>query len=237
MTGAEIQADAAGENDANGKEPHSLWTVSAGGYSATADAFALSPLVNSYQDEQDIWFLSMVGPQTSVKAIWATLLNTPPGPAHLTPGAEGLALEEGYRRCMTPQTSRKTWTTRIAKLANGMGYHVMTYTRLAEYNFDRGDFLLLTQEEQEAPGLHHRFLDRRSSLPLHRSWAEWLWARGLENGEIEPLECLGIHAWRCVPDTALLQEDLGEAVRTGLIGIEEDSGEKPEGEEEAGKEA
>ena len=178
MTGAEIQVDDAGENDANGKKPHRLWTVSAGGYSATADAFALSPLVHSYQDEQDIWFLSMVGPQTSVKAIWATLLNTPPGPAHLTPGAEGLALEEGYRRCMTPHTSRKTWTTRSTKLANGMGYHLMTYTRMAEYNFDREDFLLIAQEEQEAPGLHHRFLDRRSSLPLHRSWAEWLWARG-----------------------------------------------------------
>ena len=51
----------------------------------------------------------------------------------------------------------------------------------------------------EAPGLHHRFLDRRSPLPLHRNWADWLWHRGLTEGEIVPLQSAGIAAYRCNP--------------------------------------
>ena len=204
------------ENPVEETKPPRLWTISAGGFNATADAFATIPRDSDLQDH-DIWFLSMVGPQTAVKAIWAALLNTPPGAAYLTPGAEGLALEEEYRRCWAPQISQGTWTTPIAKMAQGMGYHAMVYTRMAEHSFERADFLLLAQDEADAPNLHHRFLDRRTSLPLHYSWAEWLWERGIKNEEIIPMECLGIHAWRCIPNEAKLQKDLSEAIRYGRI--------------------
>ena len=60
-----------------------LFTINAGGYSATADAFARDP------DTGGLWFLSMVGPQTALKAIWATLLKQPPEAAHLIRGVEG----------------------------------------------------------------------------------------------------------------------------------------------------
>ncbi len=194
-----------------------LWTVSAGGFSATADAFATIPRGNSDILDHDIWFLSMVGPQTAVKAVWAALLNSPPAAAYLTPGAEGLALEEGYRRCWIPEISVGTWTTRITRMAQGMGYHAMVYTRMAEHSFEQVDFLLVAQEEADAPSLHHRFLDRRISLPLHYSWAGWLWERGIAKGETTPLECNGIHAWRCIPNEAQLGKDLSEAIRYGQI--------------------
>ena len=58
---------------------------------------------------------------------------------------------------------------------------------MAEYAFERDTFLLLAPGEDEAPALHQRFLDRRSPLPLHRAWAEWLWRRGLARREIVPL--------------------------------------------------
>ena len=191
----------------------SLWTVSAGGFTATADAFATIPRDRGDILDHDIWFLSMVGPQTAVKAIWAALLNSPAGPAHLTPGTEGLALDEGYRRCWIPQISVGTWTTRIVKMSHGMGYHAMVYTHMAEHSFEGVDFLLLAQDEADAPNMHHRFLDRRISLPMHHSWAGWLWERGIEQKEITPLECNGIHAWRCIPNEAKLRQDLSEAVR------------------------
>ena len=219
-----------GKDDRTGeREGPELWTISAGGYSATVDAFAtMSPVGGGNPGaEHDLWFLSMVGPQTSVKAVWATLLNNPPGIAHLTPGAEGLALEGGYRQCRIPYVSQGTWTTKITRMANGMGYHAMVYTHMAEHGFDREDFLLLAQEEGKAPRLHLQFLDRRISLPLHHSWDGWAWERGLEKREIVPLDCLGIHAWRCVPNTALLQRDLGQAIREGMIGVPADA---PEGE-------
>ncbi|MCY3696648.1 MAG: hypothetical protein OXG86_05775, partial [Chloroflexi bacterium] len=47
-----------------------LYTITAGGFSATCDAFAADP------EENQLWFCSMVGAQTSLKAIWAALLNS-----------------------------------------------------------------------------------------------------------------------------------------------------------------
>ena len=77
-----------------------LHTISAAGFSATVDAFA--------RDDRDrtLWFLSMVGSQTALKAIWAALLKQPPEAAHLMRGADGTALSGGYQRCMIPPHGR-----------------------------------------------------------------------------------------------------------------------------------
>ena len=163
-----------------GPDPENLYTVSAGGFSATADAFARDP------DNRELWFLSMVGSQTALKAIWASLLKQPPEPAHLIRGVDGGELTGDYLRCSVPYQTIGTWTTKISRLPVTGGWHAMAYTRLAEFAFEREDFLLLARSEGEAPTLHHRFLDRRSPLPLHRSWGQWLWRRGLRNGESNP---------------------------------------------------
>ncbi len=191
--------------------PDDLYTISAGGFSATADAFARDP------DSEGIWFLSMVGAQSALKAIWAALLKRPPESAHLLAGADGLALSGGFHRCEVPHETIGTWTTKIARLPVSGGWHAMVYTRMAEYAFERDAFLLLAPGEAEAPALHHRFLDRRSPLPLHRNWAEWLWRRGLAKGEISPLQSSGVRAWRCTPDAEALREDLSVAVGSGLL--------------------
>ena len=205
--------------------PDDLYTISAGGFSATADAFARDP------DSGGLWFLSMVGSQTALKAIWAALLKRPPESAHLLAGTDGLALSGGFHRCEVPGETVGTWTTKIARLPVSGGWHGMVYTRMAEYAFERDTFLLLAPGEAEAPALHHRFLDRRSPLPLHRSWAEWLWRRGLAKGEVSPLQAAGIHAWRCTPDAEALREDLSVAVGSGLLTLprEASTNERTEG--------
>ncbi len=205
--------------------PDDLYTVSAGGFSATADAFARDP------DSGGLWFLSMVGSQTALKAIWAALLKRPPESAHLLAGTDGLALSGGFHRCEVPAETVGTWTTKIARLPVSGGYHALVYTRMAEYAFERDAFLLLAPGEAEGPALHHRFLDRRSPLPLHRSWAEWLWRRGLAKGEISPLQSAGVHAWRCTPDAEVLREDLSVAVGSGLLTLprERSTNERSEG--------
>ena len=167
-------------------DPRELYTVSAGGFSATADAFARDP------DSEGLWFLSMVGSQSAVKAIWAALLKQPPDAAHLLAGTDGMALSGGFHSCAIPHETVGTWTTKIARLPVSGGWHALVYTRMAEYAFEREGFLLLAPGEEEAPALHQRFLDRRSPLPLHRSWAEWLWRRGLARREIVPLQSAGI---------------------------------------------
>ena len=191
--------------------PEDLYTVSAAGFSATADAFARDP------ETRELWFLSMVGPQTALKAIWASLLKQPPEAAHLIRGADGGELTGSYLRCSIPHHTIGTWTAKIARLPTTGGWHAMVYTRLAEFSFERDDFLLLARSGEEAPGLHHRFLDRRSPLPLHRSWAPWLWRRGLRNGEIVPLQTSGISAWVCSPNSERLREDLSAAVASGRL--------------------
>ena len=191
--------------------PEDLWTVSAVGFSATVDAFARDP------ESHGLWFLSMVGSQTALKAIWAALLKQPPELTHLARGADGTALSGGYQRCIIPQATVGTWTTKIIRLPATGGYHALVYTKLAQYSLESDSFLLLTGSEADAPALHHRFLDRRSPLPLHRSWADWLWERGIATGEIVRLESTGIAAYRCHPNGDRLRADLSEAVSSGEV--------------------
>ena len=49
-----------------------LFTVNAAGYSATSDAFARDP------DTEGLWFLSMVGPQTSPQGHLGLLAQAAP---------------------------------------------------------------------------------------------------------------------------------------------------------------
>ena len=112
-------------------DPEDLFTISAGGFSATVDAFA--------RDErtEGLWFVSMVGSQTALKAIWASLLKQPPDTAHIIRGADGMALHGGYERCIIPYETIGTWTTKIARLPVSGGWHALVYTKTAEYGYEK----------------------------------------------------------------------------------------------------
>ena len=120
-----------------------------------------------------------------------------------------------HQRCQIPYDTIGTWTTKIARLPVSGGWHALVFTKTAEFSYEKDSFLLLAQSEEEAPALHHRFLDKRSPLPLHGSWAGWLWERGLNEGEIVPLQSVGISAYRCSPKADRLREDLSDAVASG----------------------
>ena len=199
-------------------DPEDLFTISAGGFSATVDAFARD------EDAETLWFVSMVGSQTALKAIWASLLKQPPDVAHIIRGADGMALHGGYQVCRIPHETLGTWTTKIARLPASGGWHALVYTKQAEYAFEKDSFLLLAQSAEEAPALHHRFLDKRSPLPLHGSWAEWLWERGLREEEIAPLQSVGVSAYRCSPKAGKLREDLSKAVAWGRLTLPTEEG-------------
>ena len=127
-------------------DPEDLYTISAGGFSATADAFARDPHSNG------LWFVSMVGSQTALKAIWASLLKQPPDAAHLIKGADGMALSGGYERCGIPYGTVGTWTTKIAKLPVSGGWHALVYTKMAQYASEHDTFLLLARRKARPPG-------------------------------------------------------------------------------------
>ena len=108
-------------------DPEALFTISAGGFSATADAFARD------EGAETLWFLSMVGSQTALKAIWVCLLKQPPDTAHLIRGVEGMALSDGYQRCVVPYQTIGTWATKLSRLPTSGGWHALVYTRLSEH--------------------------------------------------------------------------------------------------------
>jgi hypothetical protein len=182
-----------------------LHTIRAAGFSAAVDAFA--------QDGEQLWFISMLGSQQSVRALWARLVKGET--AYLSEDDLGSGASERW----LAREAWGTWRFHGARLTASAAYHGMLVPDLAAYACERQDSLLLARDEDEAPALHYRFLNRRVDLPLHPSWAEWLWDRGLGLGETEALHSVGIHAYRCRPDVGQLEEDISGAFRRGRLDV------------------
>ena len=132
-----------------------------------------------------------------------------------------LPVPGNYRRCVVPHLTQGTWTTNITRLPTSRGWHAMVYTKMAEYNFERSSFLLIHRAEDDLYKLHYRFLDKRISLPIHHSWARWLWKRAIDCEEAVRLEAHGIAAFWCNPDEDELRLDLAAAVSSGELEITE----------------
>ena len=198
-------------------KPEDLYSITANGFSATVDAFALD------EDAGDLWFVSMISSQTAVRAIAAALLKQPPDIAYICEGADGTPMGLNSHSCRVPPQTVGSWTTKTVKLPSSGAYHNLTYTKQAEFNNPLMTFLLLAQTEDMAPQLHHKFLDKRSPLPLHHEWQDWLWERGLEAKEIRPLLSIGVAAYRCTPFNRTLRRAIKEAVVSGELTITEEA--------------
>jgi hypothetical protein len=178
--------------------------IRAEGFSAWVDACA--------QKAGEIWLLSMLGNQQSVRAIWARLVK----------GEVAYLAEDEHAsgsQCWLAREAWGTWRFFKGRLPSGSAIHGMLVPELASYAAEKRDFLLLPRNEAEAPSLHYRFLNRRLDLPLHLSWASWLWDRGLDTEEAEPLEAFGVAAYRCQPNPESLREDLTAALRRGILTV------------------
>ncbi|MBE7518412.1 MAG: hypothetical protein HS107_04115 [Thermoflexaceae bacterium] len=181
-----------------------LLTIRAGGFTATVDGCA--------RGGSELWFLSMLGHQQAVRAIWARLVKGEAGFLSST--------ELGGEPTPLAREAWGTWRFTGMRLPSGSAYHGMLIPEIAAYATDRLDFLLLVREQGDAAPLHFRFLARRLDLPLHPSWAEWLWRRGLENEEVQQLESAGLQAFHCRPDPEALRADISDAVRRRSLVVE-----------------
>jgi hypothetical protein len=104
-------------------------------------------------------------------------------------------------------------------LATVSGYHGVLISDLALFTADHLEFLLVSRLPADAAALHYRFLNRRVALPLHPSWADWLWQRALRTSEARPLESYGMETYHCAPDEESLGSDLSAAIRDGALRI------------------
>jgi len=195
-------------------ESRALPILQAGGFSASVDAFAWERDPDPAARLMWLWFVSLLGPQQAVNALWARLAKGEP--ATLSFEALGTA-----RFCALAPERPRGWRFFTASLPTAAGYQGVLVPEMALYPTERTDFLLLPRRAEDAAGLHYRFANRRLDLPLHQSWADWLWQRALRTGEAVALEAQGLAAYRCVPDAEALAADLTAAVRRGVLRVAE----------------
>lgn len=200
-------------------ESHTLPLLQAGGFTASVDAFAWEPDPDPATRRMRLWFLSLLGPQQALKALWARLVK-----GELATFSRE-ALGQVHFCALAPEGPR-TWRAYSAGLPAAAGHQLVLLPEAARYAAAREDFLLLPRAEAEAPWLYFRFLDRRVDLPLHAGWHGWLWERALRTGEAVALEADGIRAYRCTPNADGLAAELSAAVRSGRLRV-------PDGAEEA----
>ena len=178
-----------------------MW-LRAAGFTTAVDACA--------RDNSELWFLSMLGNQQTVRAIWARMVKGERG--YLSDSEAGGGFPSWLARA-----AWGTWRFHAARLPSGSAHHGLLVPEASSYVGGRPEFLVLARSEDETPFLHYRFLNRGLDLPLHPAWSSWLWQRGLSTGEITALESLGIHGYLCRPDPQALQRDLTQAVRRRLL--------------------
>ncbi len=190
--------------------PERLPLIEAGGFSARVDAGAWEA---DFENRRlRIWFLSMLGSQQAVKAIWARLVKGEQATLTTIEPAEA-------RFCGLAAQGPRGWRLHTASLPAAAGYQGVLVPTIAVSRDDQPEFVILARNLREVALLHYRFLDRRVDLPLHFGWADWLWERGMQTGEIRPLEGVGLAGFRCTPDRDALAVDLSNAIREHRFAI------------------
>lgn len=205
---------AAGEPQNVTPDGNPLPMLQAAGFSATVDAFAGESDQDPTTHQMRLWFISLLGPQQAVKALWARLVKGES--ATLSFNGRG-----AVRFCALAPEGPRRWHFYTASLPAAAGYQGVLVPESALYGTDQTDFLLLPLRTEAAAVLHYRFLNRRLDLPLHARWADWLWQRALRVGEAAPLEALGLEAYRCIPNPDALAADLGAAVRLAQLVLDD----------------
>lgn len=197
-----------------------LPVLQAGGFGASVDAFAWEPDPDSSIPKMRLWLVSLLGSQQAVKAVWAQLVKG--DAATLSdPGA-------GARFCTLAPQGPRAWRFFRASLPASSAYHGVLVPDVAFFATECSEFLLLARGADDAARLHHRFLNRRVPLPLHPSWAEWLWERALRTGEARALESFGVEGYRCSPDEVALGSDITAAIRRGALMLVDDRAIQPD---------
>ena len=168
------------------------------GFGAAVDAYAA--------DASDLWFVSLLGNRDSIRALWARLIK---GEAAYLADDQ---FSGGFPLWLAGAV-RGHCRLHLSRLPVSGAHHALLVPDTALYATEQQEFLLLCRTEEEAPLLHYRFLNRRVDLPLLATWSDWLWERALRSGEARVIDALGVHAYRCTPDAAELQNALGRALR------------------------
>jgi len=138
-----------------------LYPIHATGIRAYCSDIILDP------DELDtVYFMSICGYQATVKGIIANLLES-----------YGVSLEleiEGEEYYL--DRSSLGYKVQTKKLPSGL-VHAVLFPKLALPKNDeerQNSFYIFNRDKQDILSLFYRHLDEKTDIPLHPSWAEWL---------------------------------------------------------------
>ena len=190
--------------------PPEMPRVSAGGVSAYANALALGEHETYGRDQLEIWFVSLLGPQQSVKSLWANLLK-----GQLVTIAWDVSRRTDLAR-LAPR-GKEGWQRWLLALPAASAHQLVLVPKLALWTCEEPTFLLLPQSPEEAARAHYRRLNRLTDLPLAPNWADWLWSRALQQREAVALASRGVTAYRCRPDLASLTTDVCDGIAAGVL--------------------
>lgn len=140
--------------------------------------------------------LSLVGSREAVKAVWVRLLKGEA--AYLEEGAETRILR------FNVFDKGKLFTER---LPSGAFHGLLLATAVLQGQ------ILVCEREAELPERFYKLLCNQLKLPLHSSWAAWLWRYALSEGLVTKLSSKRLFAYELGVDTSALEQ----AVRTALI--------------------
>lgn len=124
-----------------------------------------SDLIIDPEDSETVYFMSICGYQITVKGIIANLLENC-----------GISIEiDGSEHDLI--RSETAYKVLMKKLPSGLIHAVMLPKQAIPNKDEEGQnrFFVITSQAQDILKLFFRHLDNKTEIPLHPSWAPWLW--------------------------------------------------------------
>jgi hypothetical protein len=124
-----------------------------------------SDLIIDALDKETVYFMSVCGYQVTVKGIIANLLEN-----------SGIEIRVDNNNYYLTRSCFK-FSVLTRKLPSGL-LHAIVIPKLALPNTEEekeNQFIVITKEYQDIRTLFFRHLDEKTEIPLHPSWASWLW--------------------------------------------------------------
>jgi hypothetical protein len=187
-----------------------VYEITCAGFAATLEAFAREPSPEP-TDGHRLWLVSLVGGATTVRAIWANLLQGEL--ANIRAG--DLLLGWDHQLAL----GGTHWHSYQAALPSVAATHLLLLPDQARCAGDSPEFVLVPRTDDDLARLHYRYLQSRLRVPLHPAWSGWLWQRALASGEAIELEGFACRAYRCRPKPDALAADLSAAIVAGELTV------------------
>ena len=124
-----------------------------------------SDLIVDSSDSETVYFMSVAGYQATVKGIIANLLDN-----------YGISVEvDGNSHYLT--RANFGYKAHLKKLPSGVVHGVLFPKLALPKSEEEGQdtFFILADNRDEVLTLFFRHLDEKTDIPLHPSWAKWLW--------------------------------------------------------------